>query len=197
MKPFAALGICLALLAAPAFGQTQTQTPERAALLARLKVAIPKTNAPPFGARDADEVRQTLLPLNPGREAEVEALASAKFTCLNSQMTDAFVLDLIVSSVDQRMTQPEIERLVTFYEGPEYKALAALDGRPADDPAKQAAGVKLAAEPAFLSFMRAMQGGITDYMGKPGVMDSILACDTTYREALEKSGLKQPGAGGE
>lgn len=194
MKPFAALGLCLALLAAPAFGQTQPSMPERAALLARLKAAIPKSNAPPFGAKDADEVRQALLPLSPGREAEVEALAAAKFNCLNAQMSDGFALDLIVSSADQRMTQAHIERMVVFYEGPEYKALLAVEALPANDPARTEVGLKLLADPAFVSFMEAMRDGITDYMAKPGVMDAILACETRYDEALAKSGLKRPTA---
>jgi hypothetical protein len=190
IRTFAALGFSLALAATPAMAQSPS--PERAALLARLKAAIPPSNAPPFGQEDAEKVREVLLPLNPGKERQVEALAAGKFACLNSNLSDAKVLDLIIASVDESMSQPDIERLVAFYEGPEHKALVASQDLPDGDPRKEEAVRKLAADSAFMSFLKTMQDGIRAYMTKPGVMEAIMACETTYQADLEQSGLTQP-----
>ena len=101
IKVLAALALSVVLAAAPAVAQSPS--PERTALLARLNAALPPSNAPPFGQKDADEVRETLLPLNPGKAQHGEDLAAAKFACLNPQFSDAKVRDLIITSVDERM----------------------------------------------------------------------------------------------
>jgi hypothetical protein len=193
MKRLALAGLCAALIAGPVFAQGEpSQPPKPPELLARLKAAIPSDDGPDIGTEEAEAIRRMLSPLNPGREREVEALAAARFACENGQMNNVRIRDLIVESVDKRLTQAEVERLVAFYEGPEYQALAALDGLPDDDPKKVAAAEKVAQDPVFAKLPGVIRDGMLEYMSKPGVMEAAMACETDYLKALEKSGLVRP-----
>jgi len=171
---------------------------ERAALLERLRAALPKiSEIVPFAETMSAEMRQELLRQNPGKEAVVGPVADGFGACVAKMFAERDYVGVAVAGADKAgMTEAELLTVVTFYEDPGVKAMFSsvgptllTDERPELDPAQIKRLEAAAREPAMLRFTAIMQESTEGMADEEALMDDAVACAADFDEAVDEAGL--------
>jgi hypothetical protein len=182
-----------ALLALPQAGLAQA--PESApseALIERFIASIPDRDEIDKPQEiDPAELKQ-LVALNPGKEAQVRSILKANLACTGPAITAGSLR--MLRTVARNLGSAKVEKLVRFYEGPDYAAFEALGVRmekaavpTAED---KAAMAKLMATYPLQAFLEQMDRAGDIIAADEGFMTAAMNCASQQVDALTAAGLK-------
>lgn len=194
MKLFAiaAAAVLVALQAQPASAQAAPAAPSEA-LIDRFLAVIPdRAEIDAVETEiDAGELK-ALAALNPGKEAQVRAILQANLACTGPAITAGTLR--MLRTVARDLGQDKLQRLVSFYEGPDYAAFKALgarmEGGSASSPEDKAAMAKLMAAYPLQAFIDGMGRAGDIIASDQGFMTAAMKCASEQMAALEAAGLK-------
>ena len=191
MKPFA-IAALLVLQAQPALAQT----PEAAlseALVDRFLAIIPDRDAIGAASAEVDSGELSgLVALNPGKEAQVRAILQASLPCSNEAITAGTLR--MLRTVARELGQTRLQRLVSFYEGPDFAAFTALaarmEGNATPSPGDKAAMTKLMEAYPLQAYYDRLNRADEIIAADEGLMSAAMKCASEQMAALEAAGLK-------
>ncbi|MET1110255.1 MAG: hypothetical protein ABWX67_01880 [Allosphingosinicella sp.] len=193
MKPLAiAAALLLALQAPPVLAQAAPAAPSDA-LVERFLAAIPDRDeiAAVASQIDAGELSR-LVALNPGKEAKVRSILQSNLACTGPAVTEGTLR--MLRTVARDLGAERLQKIISFYEGPDYAAFAALAPRmqnnPAPSAADKAALAKLMAAYPLQAFLEQMNRAAEIVAADPAFVAAGRKCATEQMEALEAAGLK-------
>ena len=193
MRPLAiAAAALLALQAQPALAQAPDSVPSEA-LVERFLAVLPDRAEIDSIDNEVDAAElSALTALNPGKEAQVRAILQASLPCSNDAITAGTLR--MLRTVARDLGQARLQRLVSFYEGPDYAAFAALGARmgsaatpSSEDRAAMAKLMETYPLQAWLDRLNRAQEIIT---ADEGFMTAAIKCAEQQMIALEAAGLK-------
>jgi hypothetical protein len=156
-----------------------------------LKVLPDARERPRAGADPADLER--LAKRNPGREKEIEAILAADASC-TAPAQAAAVLRMARATAD-RLGPERLDRMIAFYEGPDFTRFAALGpDRPADKPlsaAEQAELDRLVAAYPLREFAEAMRASGDGLFTDPAIGGAFAKCAEARMAAFERAKLEE------
>ncbi|MGZ8285003.1 MAG: hypothetical protein ACXW27_03950 [Allosphingosinicella sp.] len=182
----------LALQPQPGLAQAAETAPSEA-LVDRFIAVLPDRDAisAAGGEIDAGELSQ-LAALNPGKEAQVRAILQANLACTGPAIAAGSLR--MLRTVARNLGDAGLRKLVSFYEGPDYAAFAALAARmegkakpSADDSAAMA---KLMGTYPLQAFHQQMSRAEEIIAADQGFMSAAMKCASEQIDALEAAGLK-------
>lgn len=191
MKPLA-IALLFALQAPPVLAQATAAAPSEA-LVERFLGAIPDRDEIAAVAReiDAGELSR-LVALNPGKEAKVRSILQSNLACTGPAVTEGTLR--MLRTVARDLGTERLQKLISFYEGPDYAAFAALAPRmqnnPAPSAADKAALAKLMAAYPLQAFLERMNRAVEIIAADPAFVAAGRKCATEQMEALEAAELK-------
>jgi hypothetical protein len=153
---------------------------------------LPDAKEPARDGPDPVEIAR-LKALNPGHEREVEAVLDADARC-TAPVRHIATLRMARAAAD-RLGPDKLDRMIAFYEGPDFPRFAKLtapqpDGKPLA-PAGQAELNRLIAAYPLEAFAEAMQSGSNAVFLDPEVGAGFAKCADTRLAAFEKAKLKE------
>jgi hypothetical protein len=156
-----------------------------------LKVLPDAKERPRTGVDPAEIVR--LAKRNPGRAKEIEAILVADARC-TAPGREAALLRMARATAD-RLGPEHLDRMIAFYEGPDFVRFAALGpDRPADKPlsaAEQAELDRLVAAYPLREFAEAMQASGDGLFTDPSVGGVFAKCAEARTAAFERAKLEE------
>ena len=194
MKPLAiaAAAALLALQAQSVLAQTPEAAPSEA-LIDRFLAVLPdrdQINAVDTEV-DAGEL-SGLVALNPGKEAQVRTILQANLACTGPAISAGTLR--MLRSVARNLGEARLQRLVSFYEGPDFAAFSALaarmEGNANPSPDDKAAMAKLMAAYPLQAFLDQMNKAGDIIAADEGFMSAAMKCASEQMAALEAAGLK-------
>ncbi|HLL31539.1 MAG TPA: hypothetical protein VK403_11130 [Allosphingosinicella sp.] len=193
MKPLA-IAIAALLAVQPYAGEAQTaQAAPSEALVERFVASLPdqeEIHAAPTEI-DAAELNR-LLALNPGKEAQLRSILKANLACTGPAVTAGTLR--MLRTVARALGTERLQKLVSFYEGPDYAAFKALGLRMesaavpvAED---KAAMAKLMAAYPLQAFLDHMNRAGDIIAADQGFMTAAMNCASQQVDALTAAGLR-------
>jgi hypothetical protein len=193
MKPFAiAFAALLALQAPAAVAQAADSAPSQA-LVDRFIAAIPDRAAieTAGGEIDPGELSR-LAALNPGKEAKVRAILQANLACTNPEIVAGSLR--MLRTVARNLGGDKVQKLVSFYEGPDYAAFSALaarmEGKAKPSAEDSAAMARLMGAYPLQDFHAQLSRAEEIIAADQQFMTAAMKCAGEQVEAMEKAGLK-------
>jgi hypothetical protein len=188
-----AIAAVAALLALPqpALAQAPETAPSEA-LIDRFLGAIPDRDEFEKPQEiDPAELKQ-LVELNPGKEAQVRSVLKANLACTGPAITAGS--RRMLRTVARNLGRAKVEKLLSFYEGPDYAAFGALAAR-MDEGKKpsaedSAAMAKLMEAYPLQAFYEQLGRAEEIIAADEGFMTAAMNCASQQVDALEKAGLK-------
>lgn len=193
MRPFAIAAAALLLLQ-PQPGLAQaTEIPPSEALVERLLAALPDRAEIDAIDTEVDAAELgALVALNPGKEAEIRSILEANLAC-SGKAISAGTLRML-RTVARDLGEARVKRLISFYEGPDYTAFAALGlhmaGAAAPSPEDRAALAKLMEAYPLQAWLDRMNQAQQIFEADQGFMSAAMKCAEEQMAALEAAGLK-------
>lgn len=192
MRPLAiAAAAFIALQPGPAPAQSDAAPSE--ALVERFIAVLPDRAEidAPSSEVDAAEL-SGLVALNPGKEAQVRSILEANLACSNQAITAGTLR--MLRTVARDLGEAKLTRLISFYEGPDYAAFAALGTRMANNPAPsaedQAALARLMDAYPLQAWLDRLNNAQEIFTADEGFMTAAMKCAEQQMAALEAAGLK-------
>ncbi|HEX8626457.1 MAG TPA: hypothetical protein VF782_15450 [Allosphingosinicella sp.] len=192
MKPFAIAAAALFALAQPALAQAPTAAPSEA-LVERFVASLPdqeELRAVPTEI-DAAELSR-LLALNPGKEPQLRSILKANLACTGPAVTAGTLR--MLRTVARALGAERVQKLVSFYEGPDYAAFKALGLRMESGavatPQDKGAMAKLMAAYPLQAFLDQMNRAGDIIAADEGFMTAAMNCASQQVDALTAAGLK-------
>lgn len=194
MKPLAiaALLALLALPSQPGLAQAPEAAPSEA-LIDRFLAAIPDRDEidAAGGEIDPGELSR-LAALNPGKEARVRAILQSNLACTGPATTAGSLR--MLRTIARNLGNARLQKLVSFYEGPDYAAFGALaarmEGKATPSAEDSAAMAKLMGTYPLQAFHEQLSRAGEIVAADPGFMSAAMKCASEQVEALEAAGLK-------
>lgn len=194
MKPLAiaAAFALLALQPRPGLAQPAEAAPSEA-LVDRFIAVLPDRDAiSEVGEEiDPDELSR-LAALNPGKEAQVRAILQKNLACTGPEITAGSLR--MLRTVARGLGEARLKKLISFYEGPDYSAFAALaarmEGKPTPSAADSAAMAKFMGTYPLQAFHSQLSRGEEIIAADQGFMTAAMKCASEQIEAFEAAGLK-------
>jgi hypothetical protein len=163
------------------------------ALIDRFIAAIPDAEeiaAAPTGI-DAAELGR-LVALNPGKEAQLRSILQANLACSGPAVTAGTLR--MLRTIARDLGAERLQKLISFYEGPDYAAFEALaarmQGKAAPSAADEAALAKLTAAYPLRAFLDRMNNAQAIIEADQGFMTAAMNCASQQVDALTAAGLK-------
>ena len=182
----------LVLQAQPAPAQAPEAAPSEA-LVDRFLAVLPDRDQ--IGAADTEvdaAELSGLVALNPGKDAQVRAILEASLPCSN-QAISAGTLRML-RTIARGLGQARLQRLVSFYEGPDFAAFSALaarmDGNAAPSADDKAAMAKLMEAYPLQAYYDQLSRADQIVAADKGFMTAAMKCAEEQMAALEAAGLK-------
>lgn len=180
-------------LAPPAFAQAPEAAPSEA-LIDRFIAALPD-RGDTFSAEkqeiDPAELAR-LAALNPGKEAKVRSILVSNLACTAPEV-EAGSLRML-RTVARNLGAARVEKLVSFYAGPDYAALGALaarmQGKAKPSAEDSAAMAKLMGTYPLQAFHQQLDRAGEIMAADPGFMTGAMKCAAEQVDALTAAGLK-------
>jgi hypothetical protein len=184
------------LLAVAALFLLQAQAAEPApsqALIERFIAALPDQDAFSAGAQQVDPAELArLAALNPGKEAQVGAILKSNLACTGPAIASGS--RRMLATIARNLGGARVEKLISFYGGPDYAAFGALaarmEGQPKPGAADSAAMAKYMETYPLQAFHDQLGRAGEIIAADPGFMESAMKCASEQVEAMEKAGLK-------
>jgi hypothetical protein len=133
-----------------------------------------------------------LVALNPGKEAQIRPILQANLACTGPAISAGTLR--MLRKVAQGLGEARLQRLVRFYEGPDYAAFRSLAGRmegnAAPRPEDEAAMAKLMEAYPLKAFYEEMSHAEEIFAADQGFMSAAMKCASEQMAALEAAGLK-------
>lgn len=193
MKPFAIAAAALLALQAPPVSAQATQAAPSEALVNRFIASIPdqeEINAVPTEI-DAGELSR-LVELNPGKEAQLRSILKANLACTGPAITAGTLR--MLRTVARELGTDRLQKLVSFYEGPDYAAFKTLglrmESAAAPSAEDKAAMTKLMAAYPLQAFIDQMGRAGEIIAADQGFMTAAIKCASEQVDALTAAGLK-------
>ncbi len=194
MKPLAiaAAFALIALQPTPGLARASGAAPSEA-LVDRFIASLPDREAITEAAEEIDaEELARLAALNPGKEARVRAILRTNLACTGPAITAGSLR--MLRTVARNLGGDGLQKLVGFYEGPDYAAFAALAARmesqATPSAADSAAMAKFMGTYPLQAFHREMSRAGEIIAADSGFMSAAMKCASEQIEALEAAGLK-------
>jgi len=188
----ALLLVLAALAAQPAAAHAAPPPPvDEARFQHFLKVLPDAKESPPAGADPAELAG--LARRNPGREKEIEAILAADARC-TAPARQAATLRMARATAD-RLGRERLDRMIAFYEGPDFARFAALGpDRPADKPlsaAEKAELDRIVAAYPLREFAEALRAG-SDSLFTDAAIGAVFArCADARMAAFARAKLEE------
>jgi hypothetical protein len=193
MKPLAiAAAALLALQAPPVSAQAAPAAPSEA-LVDRFIASIPDRGEIAAESTEIDPAELSrLVALNPGKEAQVRSILKSNLACTGPAVTAGTLR--MLRTVARGLGAEKLQKLVSFYEGPDYAAFEALGTRmeSAATPSAEdkAAMAKLMAAYPLQAFLEQMNRAGEIIAADEGFMTAAMNCASQQVDALTAAGLK-------
>jgi hypothetical protein len=193
MKPLAiALAALLALQSQPGPAQAPAAAPGEA-LVDRFIAVLPDRDEISSAAGEIDSAELSrLAALNPGKEAQVRAVLQANLACTGPAITAGSLR--MLRTIARNLGEARVQKLVSFYTGPDYAAFGALaarmEGKASPDAADSAAMARLMGTYPLQAFHEQLSRAEEIIAADPGFMTAAMECASEQMEALEAAGLK-------
>jgi hypothetical protein len=156
-----------------------------------LKV-LPDAKEPPRAGADPAEVAR-LAERHPGREKEIEAILAADARC-TAPAREAAMLRMVHATAD-RLGPERLDRMIAFYEGPDFARFAALGpDRAADKPlsaAEKAEFDRIVAAYPLREFAEAMQASGDGLFTDPAIGAVFAKCADARAAAFQRAKLEE------
>ncbi|HEU0097744.1 MAG TPA: hypothetical protein VFQ67_03120 [Allosphingosinicella sp.] len=188
------LAIAAALLALqPQPGSSQAPPAPSDALVERFIAALPDRDEIAKAAGEIDQAELSRLAgLNPGKESRVRAVLQSNLAC-SGPATVAGSLRML-RTIARNLGSATVQKLTSFYEGPDYAAFAALaarmEGEAKPSAADSAALEKMMAAYPLEAFREQLSRAEEIFAADEAFMEAAVKCATEQLEALEAAGLK-------
>lgn len=193
MKPLAiAAAALLALQAPPVSAQAAPAAPSEA-LVDRFLAALPHQEEIAAESTEIDSAELSrLLALNPGKEAQLRSILKANLSCTGPAVTAGTLR--MLRTVARELGSEKLQKLVSFYEGPDYAAFEALgvriEGAATPSAEDKAAMAKLMAAYPLQAFLDRMNRAGEIIAADEGFMTAAMNCASQQVDALTAAGLK-------
>ena len=194
MRPLAiaAAAALLALPPQPGLAQGPEAAPSEA-LVERLIAVLPDRQEIDAVSAEVDPGElNALAALNPGKEAQVRSILEANLAC-SDEAISAGTLRML-RTVARDLGEARLTRLVSFYEGPDYAAFAALGtrmaGSSAPSPEDRAAMAKLIEAYPLQAWLDRLNQAQDIIAADEGFLTAAMKCAEAQMTALEAAGLK-------
>lgn len=196
MKPLAIAAAALfALLSQPGLAQAP-QAPQAApseALIDRFIAVLPDRDAITAAGAEIDPAELSrLAALNPGKEAKVRSILESNLACTGPEI-EAGSLRML-RTVARNLGAARLEKLVTFYSGPDYAAFSALaarnEGKAKPSAEDSAAMAKLMGTYPLQAFHDELGRAEEIIAADQGFMTSAMKCAEQQVDAMTAAGLK-------
>lgn len=193
----AILSACILLLSAGSSAVAATS--ERAALLERLRQALPVlVETLPVRTIYGDDAREVLLPLNPGREATVESVAGVYGDCAFKVLGAYDFVAPVVAAADRAgFSDADLVKVLQLYEDPDFQRILRRVGTGSFAPPPSDLDIKagervlaMAADPVLQRFADIVGQENDIAYAAPQVTAGFDACDEALLKAAEEAGLK-------
>ena len=196
MKPFAIVAAALLFVQVhPASAQPApaAQAAPSEALIDRFIAVIPDRDQLDAVSTEIDSGElAALVALNPGKEAQVRSILEANLAC-SGEAISAGTLRML-RTVARDLGEARVQRLIEFYEGPDYAAFAALGLRmgaaAAPSAEDRAAMAKLLEAYPLQAWLDRLNRAQEIIMADEGFMTAAMKCAEAQMNALEAAGLK-------
>lgn len=193
MKPLA-IAIAALLAVQPYAGEAQTAPAAPSeALVERFIASLPdqeEMRAVPTEI-DAAELSR-LVALNPGKEAQLRSILKANLACTGPAVTAGTLR--MLRTVARALGTERVQKLVSFYEGPDYAAFKALglrmESKAVATAEDKAAMAKLMAAYPLQAFLDQMNRAGDIIAADEGFMTAAMNCASQQVDALTAAGLK-------
>jgi hypothetical protein len=156
-----------------------------------LKVLPDAKERPRTGVDPAEVAR--LAKRNPGREKAIEAILADDARC-TAPAREVAMLRMARATAD-RLGPERLDRMIAFYEGPDFARFAALGpDRPADKPlsaAEKAELDRLVAAYPLREFAEAMQASGDGLFTDPAVGGAFAKCAEARMAAFERAKIEE------
>jgi hypothetical protein len=197
MKPLAIAAALLlalpALPAQPASAEPASAVPSEA-LIDRFIAVIPdRDQIDAIDTEvDAGELK-ALVALNPGKEAQVRSILQANLTTCTGPAISAGTLRML-RTVARDLGAEKLQRLVAFYEGPDFAKFSALaarmEGQATPSAEDKAAMAKLMGAYPLQAYHERLNSAGEIIAADDGFMTAATKCASEQMAALEAAGLK-------
>jgi hypothetical protein len=182
----------LALEAQPALAQGPDAAPSEA-LVERFLTVLPDRADIDTVSTEIDPAELSgLVALNPGKEAQLRAILQANLACTNPAIVAGTLR--MLRTVARDLGEARLQRLVSFYEGPDLAAFTALgsrmEGNATPSPEDKAALAKLMEAYPLKAFYDRMNRADEIIAADEGFMTAAMKCASEQMAALEAAGLK-------
>jgi hypothetical protein len=190
-----ALALCGVLLTA---GLAQAAPADRAALLERLRVALPRiAEFMPVEKLLTADLRKAILTQNPGKEAAVNPIVDGFGACVVRIIDNLDYATAAVAGADKAgMTEAELLKVVTFFEHPDTKLMFAAIGEalisetePDIDPEALERLEALGNDPAIDRFGEIMGESAEGLFDEEAMTDEVVVCMADMHGAIDDAGL--------
>ena len=187
-----AVAAALLSLSQPGLAQAPEAAPSEA-LIDRFIAVLPDRDEISAAGDEIDSAELSrLAALNPGKEAKVRSVLKANLACTGPAITAGSLR--MLRTVARNLGRAKVEKLVSFYEGPDYAAFGALaariEGKPNPSAEDNAAMAKLMAAYPLQAFYQQLGRAEEIISADQGFMTSAMKCAGEQIEALEAAGLK-------
>lgn len=186
------IAAALFALAQPAFAQAPEAAPSEA-LIDRFIAVLPDRDEISAAGEEIDAAELSrLTALNPGKEAKVRSVLKANLACTGPAITAGSLR--MLRTVARNLGRAKVEKLVSFYAGPDYAAFGALsarnEGKPDPSAEDKAAMAKLMGTYPLQAFYQELGRAEEIISADQGFMTAAMKCAEEQIEALEAAGLK-------
>ncbi|HEX8240552.1 MAG TPA: hypothetical protein VF574_12500 [Allosphingosinicella sp.] len=192
MKLLAIAAALLALQAQPGLSQAPEAAPSEA-LIERFIAVLPDRGEIDKAVGEIDPVElDRLTALNPGKEAELRSILQANLACTGPAATAGSLR--MLRTVARNLGDEKVRKLISFYQGPDYAAFAALaarmDGKGKPAAEDSAALAKLMGAYPLQAFHEQLGRAEEIIAADEGFMSDAMKCASEQVEALATAGLK-------
>lgn len=182
----------LALHAPPAPAPAPEAAPSEA-LIDRFLAVLPDRDQISAVDTEIDAAELTrLVALNPGKEAQIRPILQANLACTAPAISAGSLR--MLRTVGRNLGAEKLQKLVSFYEGPDYAAFQAVAARMEGgaDPSAQdkAALAKYMETYPLQAFLDQMNRAGEIIAADQGFMSAAMKCASEQVEALTAAGLK-------
>lgn len=140
---------------------------------------------------DAGELSR-LVALNPGKGAKLRSILKANLACTAPAITAGTTR--MLRAVARDLGEDRLQRLIGFYEGPDYAAFEALgtrmNGKTDPSAEDKATLTKLMATYPLQAFLDQMNRAPEIIAADEGFMTAAMKCASEQMESLEAAGLR-------
>ena len=193
MKLFAIAAAALLALQPHSGGAQTVPAAPSEALVDRFIAVLPDRDEISAAGGEIDSAElDRLVALNPGKEAQVRSVLQANLACTGPAITAGSLR--MLRTVARNLGEARVQKLVSFYEGPDYAAFAALaarmDGKATPAADDSAAMARLMGTYPLQAFHEQLSRAEEIISADPGFMSAAMECAAEQMEALEAAGLK-------